>query len=249
MTSTIDANGQWTADVDGITKIYDGLTIAIKLTTAPSNVYNTLNINGLGAKLVWFKENQRLTKQFDAGTEVLLTYRVSAGSYTIPSTAVGALPASSTQRDGWVMSYQDGDTIPSAYSSTTGSSSVKYAVCTDFVLRSKSFIQLILKNNNEANSQLKLNINDTGDRVLYINGTVSSSTNKTLPAGSYLVYFDGNYYHVRTDGLIPGPGISGNAATATIASQLGNAAGTIRTNLASNDAITYTSGYWCFRYW
>ena len=34
-----------------------------------------------------------------------------------------------------------------------------------------------------------------------------------MPAGSYLIYYDGTYYQIRTDGKIPGPGIVGDAAT------------------------------------
>jgi len=241
-TSTVDANGQWTADIDGITKLYDGLTIALKLTTSSSITYNTLNINGLGPKLVWFKDNYRLTKSIEAGAEVLLTYRVNAGSYTVPANTSGALTPSGTYRDGWIMTYQDGDTIPSAYCTSPGAAVQKTAECTDFVLQPKSYIQLIVKNANTSSGRIQLNINGTGDKVVYINGKVTASNNNTLPAGSYLVYYDGTYYQIRTDGLLPGAGIAGNAATATVAEKLGATDGTILTNLGSNDAQVYTHG-------
>ena len=79
---------------------------------------------------------------------------------------------------------------------------------------------------NTAASALTLNINSKGAKPVYINGTASGTTNYTLPAGSYLVYYDGTNYQFRTDGQIPGParsvalggtGQTGTGATATIA--------------------------------
>lgn len=57
---------------------------------------------------------------------------------------------------------------------------------------------------NTASSKLSLNVDGTGAKTLYINGEMSSSSNKTLPAGTYLVYYDGDHYSVRTDGYFPG---------------------------------------------
>ena len=53
-------------------------------------------------------------------------------------------------------------------------------------------------------------IGDTGSRIIYINGTISSSTNYTLPSGFYIGYAEQvnstttNYYF-RTDGEITCP--------------------------------------------
>jgi len=40
----------------------------------------------------------------------------------------------------------------------------------------------------------------------------TSSSNYTLPAGKYLVYYENEIYYIRTDGKITGD-ITGNAAT------------------------------------
>jgi hypothetical protein len=50
-------SGRWTANIEGVDKLYDGLTISLNLSTLPTSPYNTLNINNLGNKLVWFKYN------------------------------------------------------------------------------------------------------------------------------------------------------------------------------------------------
>jgi hypothetical protein len=51
---------------------------------------------------------------------------------------------------------------------------------------------------------LTLNINSAGAKPIYINGTVSSSSNYTLPNGTYFVFYDGTNYYFRTDGKIQG---------------------------------------------
>ena len=59
---------------------------------------------------------------------------------------------------------------------------------------------------NTYQGALTLNINSAGAKPIYINGTVSSSTNYTLPNGTYFVFYDGTNYYFRTDGKIQGPG-------------------------------------------
>lgn len=75
-----------------------------------------------------------------------------------------------------------------------------------------SYTLVTLRYANTAASALTLNINSTGAKPIYINGTASSATNYTLPAGTYLVYYDGTNYYFRTDDKAP-LNISGDAAT------------------------------------
>jgi hypothetical protein len=56
---------------------------------------------------------------------------------------------------------------------------------------------------NTAASALTLNVASHGDKPIYINGQPSSSTNHTLPHGTYLGYFDGINWYLNTDGTIP----------------------------------------------
>ena len=90
---------------------------------------------------------------------------------------------------------------------------------------------------NSAASALTLNINGKGAKPIYINGTASSSTNYTLPAGCYLVYYDGANYYFRTDGKITGD-ITGNAATAARLSSAKNINGVA---FDGNSNITITA--------
>ena len=61
-----------------------------------------------------------------------------------------------------------------------------------------------MENANSYAGAITLNINSTGAKTIYINGSASSSSNYTLPAGLYLVYYDGTYYRFRTSTFLDG---------------------------------------------
>mgnify|MGYP006873062148 CR=1 FL=1 len=138
-TKTTDNAGQWTADIEGVTELYDGLTIVLRLNAGYNSTYNTLNVNSLGNKLVWYRNNAKLTSHIPYKGEVMLVYRVNAGSYTVPSSNPGLLTAGSTVTDGWVLltTYTSGNTntIPTAYSTTAAGTAAKVASCTNYALR------------------------------------------------------------------------------------------------------------------
>ncbi len=116
-----DVGGHWTVAIPGITELYDGLKIHIKLSTSyygNKEGYNTLNVNSLGPQLVWYRYDHTLTTHFPKGSEVTLTYRNSGcKAYTIPTPEEGATPGELTAgtkvTSGWVANY--------AYYSTSAS--------------------------------------------------------------------------------------------------------------------------------
>ena len=106
-TSASDTRGHWTVSIPGITSLYDGLKIHVKLSTywyGNGEAYNTLNVNGLGAKMVWWRYNSRLTTHFDKNAEVTLTYRSDCGSYE-PTVTTGELTKGTVYTDGWMADY------------------------------------------------------------------------------------------------------------------------------------------------
>ena len=106
-TSASDTKGHWTVNIPGVTELYDGLKIHIRLGTAyyaNGENYNTLNVNGLGAKMVWYRYNSRFTSHLTTNAEITLTYRTSAGSYKV-TTSTGELTKDTTYTDGWVCDY------------------------------------------------------------------------------------------------------------------------------------------------
>ena len=105
------------------------------------------------------------------------------------------------------------DTIPSGYCDTAGGTAAKVVQLTGYTNTANQVFMLTLVNANTYAGEITLNVNSTGAKTLYINGQVSSASNYTLPAGSYLVSTsDGTKYSVRTDGKLP-IDISGSANT------------------------------------
>lgn len=107
----------------------------------------------------------------------------------------------------------DSNTVPSAYCSTADKTAEKVATCTNYALTPNTYIHILLTAANAATKELTLNINEKGAKPIYINGTISSAENCILPAGTYIVYYDGTNYYFRTDGKLPA-NISGNAVSA-----------------------------------
>lgn len=101
----------------------------------------------------------------------------------------------------WANQTQD---YPSAYCKTAAGTAGKTAACTLWTATANTYLHLVIVYTNTSASALTLNINSTGAKPIYINGSASSSSNYTLPAGSYIVFYDGTNYQFRTDGKIAG---------------------------------------------
>lgn len=95
------------------------------------------------------------------------------------------------------------ETLPSAYCTTSGSTSAKKANCSLYVTQANQYLQVLIGSANTYQGALTLNINSAGAKPIYINGIASSSSNYTLPNGTYFVFYDGTNYYFRTDGKLP----------------------------------------------
>lgn len=64
--------------------------------------------------------------------------------------------------------------------------------------------------------------NQTLSKPIYINGSISSTSNYDLPAGPYFVAYDGNKFDFRKDGVLPGTaaGVVGNYVDLTTAQSI-----------------------------
>lgn len=200
-TQTATTNA-WTGTIN-VPALYDGITIAYYLPrTSSTNV--TLNLTladgttTTGAIPVYFSGTTRMGTHYTAGSTIVLTYW-SKGSISVNGTT--------TTENRWTHAdyyVSNSDTIPTAYCTATATTAAKTATCTNYSLLSKSYLPVNIVNTNTAASALTLNVNGKGAKPIYINGTASSSTNYTLPAGTYIVYYDGTNYQFRTDGVLPG---------------------------------------------
>ena len=120
-TSTSDSAGTWTVTINGITDLYDGLTVKVKITKGQGSSYSTLNVNNLGANPVWFGYGVPLTSStpLTSNQEVILTYRTtaSASSITIGGTSYTR---------GWVMSESLKTTTGQGLKITNGALELDY---------------------------------------------------------------------------------------------------------------------------
>ena len=174
---TGSTNGTWLGSHTDITEYYKGLTIAYKIPIAGAST-TTLNINSLGAKTCYIATS-KLTTHYGVGTVVILVYD---GTYFRAA------------------DYWNSNTYSDCACTTAAATAAKTATSTYYVLRKGNLFTCTIQNTNTAASALTLNINSTGAKAIYLNGSATSSTNYSLSAGKYLVYYDGTNYWFYSDG-------------------------------------------------
>lgn len=178
------ANANWQLKVGSVIGVkYTNTNTYSATTSAPVK----LNVNSTGEKQIYYSNTATPTGTNTTAFGYANQYRyyMYDGTY-------------------WVfmgVSYH-GDTFTSAYCSTAAASAAKTASCSGYVLLAKSYLHVIITNSNTAASALTLNVNGRGAKPIYINSAASSASNHTLPAGSYIVYYDGTNYYFRTDGKL-----------------------------------------------
>ena len=107
----------------------------------------------------------------------------------------------------------DANTIPSAYCETAAGTAAKVASCTNYTATANTYLHVLMRYANSSAGALTLNVNGQGNKPIYIDDAVSSSSNYTLPSGTYIVFYDGTNYWFRTDGKIQAQ-ITGSAGFA-----------------------------------
>lgn len=189
----------------------DKITVKIPVAGVTGGVYISLD-NGTTYKPIAISGTDRLTTHYAVNTYLTLVYESSSSVTTYPQ--AGGTSTSSVTGIWRVANYRDANdnTVPQAQCTTSASTAAKTAIMTYYSASSNSYVMVNIRYSNTKAAALTLNINSAGAKPIYINGTVSSASNYTLPAGSYLVYYDGTNYYFRTDGKITGS-ITGDAAT------------------------------------
>ena len=197
----------WTGTVTGVTELYAGMKISYKVPIYGGTSSTYLNINNLGN--VYVKRNDgNTTSHLPGNTVVILTYD---GTYW----RWADYDANSTY-SGMVTAYVN-----------NAADAAKAATSTNFKLTDGVTILITFNVANTKNAALTLNVNSTGAKTLYINDTVSSASNYTIPAGTYFCHYKvpsgastGNWY-LYTNGTFRAiqfkGGLDGDAATASAA--------------------------------
>ena len=199
-----------------------GDIIGVKFTASNTASSCTINVNGSGAKQIWYNTSVYTSTSGNiCGTANRYIYYLYDGTYW-----------------SWLNSglESNDNNVPAAISWTAAGTAAKTATH-NYYTAIKGYDLVTFQYANSAASALTLNINGKGAKPIYINGTASSESNYTLPAGCYLTYYDGTNYYIRTDGLITGS-ITGNAATATRLSSAKNINGVA---FDGNSNITITA--------
>ena len=120
-TGANDTAGRWTVTVPRVTELYEGLTIRVYLNKSYNSTFNTINVNGLGEKLVKYRRDGQLTSHVPQYACITLTYHTNLAAYSI-SNAYCDPVNNANYRGAWAAStaYAIGDTV--TYSS-------KYYIC------------------------------------------------------------------------------------------------------------------------
>lgn len=198
-----------------------GVMIAVKFTTSNTASNVTINVEGTGAKQIWSDASVNTGNNTGVtGYANRYIYYVYDGTH-------------------WVFINQSQNVWSNAayYSSaqceTGGATAAKVASCTNYALTANTYLHFNIRYANTAASAITMNVNSKGAKPIYINGAASSSSNHTLPAGTYIAFYNGTYWNFRTDGLLPAS-ISGTVNGHTLYADVPeNAAFTDTTDLGS----------------
>ena len=185
----------------------------------------TMNVNGTGAKPIKKMNNGALGNLRAVGELVKnVPYHFGYdGTNWVLLTGVDYYASNS-------------NTIPSAQCETAAATAAKVASLTYYTLTANTWVHVNMRYANSYNGAITLNINSTGAKPIYINGAASSSSNKNLPAGTYIVYYNGTNFYFRTDGNI--------TKTVSIGSASNWSAGsvpTLGTAIAADDITAWTT--------
>ena len=187
---SVNAASIKSVSIPEVTELVAGLTVAIKFTYNNAIQNPQLKINDLDAKTIYYSPNVPAyvdgdTSGWYAGSIIHLTY----------------------DGEKWLFNkgYNSNDkyVVTSIWCNTDGNTATKVGLYSDYyTLKTGNVFECTMRTSNYKQSALYFSIGNNS-KPLYINGEASSSTNYTLPAGKYLVYYDGNAYHFRTDGKQP----------------------------------------------
>ena len=210
--STAGATAAKTVALEGfvLTKYAE---LVIDLQNANTVATPTLSVNGTTAKTIRINGSAVTASNLSAG--IYKAYY--DGTYWNFTTyqAYNAYSAYSASQ-----ATQANYTRGNAYCTTAGGTADKVADMRGYVLQSGATFPITFTNANSSASALTLSVNGTTAKPIYINGSVSSASNYTLPAGTYLCRYNGTNYYIDKSYAVPNARSANSATTATTANRI-----------------------------
>ena len=111
-TDSTGSAGRYNITAPGITELYDGLTIRVFLKKAYNSAFNTLNVNGLGEKLIRYRNATAMTSHATTNDIIELTYHTGFDAYSVSYTYCDPVNKAN-YRGNWATStaYAVGDSV------------------------------------------------------------------------------------------------------------------------------------------
>jgi hypothetical protein len=192
----------WTGNLSAVSELFDGLTILYFLPYAGTSTAATLKLTLSGgtqtaAVPVYYTGTSGVTTHYAAGSTILLTY------WSAPRVA-GTVGSPRWSRADY--SVTNSNTVAQVSCATAAATAAKTATSTYFYLVSgvKTWFTVQFRYANTYKGKVTLNINSIGAHDVYLNGSITSSTNYDIKRMTYIAYFDGSNYYLRTDGKVDG---------------------------------------------
>jgi len=194
---------KWTLNLGYTPAEGDVVTFVVPVAGNSYGVFLSIN-NGTNYHPISITGTTTITSHYPVGTAISVVFDADGAVNSIYPVAGGDAKVNVTGGCWRVINFYDSNsnTIPSAYCDTAAGTAAKAASCSAYALLDKSYVHVLIRYANTSASAITMNINGTGAKAIYINGTASSATNYTLPAGTYLVYYTSNIFYFRTDGII-----------------------------------------------
>ena len=155
----------------------------------------TLNVNSTGAKTIRWNGNVTSASTYAMPAGYYNCYY--DGTYWDMDSACEAFSARTASGCSGNSSTAD-TTRGTAYCTTAAGTAAKVASMRGYVLQNGATFPITFTTANTAASALTLAVNGTTAKPIYINNAASSSSNYTLPAGTYLCRYNGTNYYIDT---------------------------------------------------
>lgn len=148
------------------------------------------------------KNTSDLTNDGSDGTS---TYVEADDNHDIPAGGnAGQVLKKTSATDYDVQWSNETETYPSGYCTTAAGTNPKIVNCSLWTATANTYLHILIAQANTHADAITMKINASSPIPVYINGAASSTTNYSLPAGTYLAFYDGTNIHLRTDGTLPG---------------------------------------------